>query len=388
MTIDESGLSPALGEPVVPDQMAKGQLARRNLSTAVLQRGASLVSAFIRIPLLLHALGPARYGVWLGVFAAAGLSTISDFGLQLAVTQRVAELRGQGRTDEIRPVVATAFWLSMAGFAVVAAGSLVWIGLTSPFSNQATAAGLPPADVRLLLLMVCLGSFAVQPAKILVAAQYGFERMYALNVCDVAGIALNLGGLWILSATVGSSVLVLGSWTVLCDLGLGVAVAMVLVWRHGSHLAVSPRFFDRALVGRLFRQAAAFFFGTVANGLRWSLDGVIILAVLGPTLVPRYEPTMRLFLAGLAIVHIVFGTLWPSFAETAARHDWDWVNRAFGVATVSVLGLATVVFTLVQLFGRDLMLRWVGPPGFSSQMILLILGLWFLVERGIRSPPT
>jgi O-antigen/teichoic acid export membrane protein len=358
-------------------------LARRNLSTATLQRGVSLVSAFVRIPLLLHTFGPARYGVWLGIFAVAGFSTISDFGLQLAVTQRVAELRGCDRIDEVRRTVATAFWLSMGGFTVVSCLLIAWVALSSPFGGEALAAGIAKQDVRVLLLLVCLASFAVQPAKILVAAQYGFERMYLLNVCDVVGIVVSIGGLWVLSGIVGGSLLALGAWNALWDLALGLVVAGVLVHRHPTNLAIAPRDFCRAFVPSLARQAAAFFFGTVANSLRWSFDGLIILAVLGPTFVPRYEPSMRLFLAALMIVHLVFGTLWPSFAESAARRDWDWVDRTFGVATVSVLGLATVVFTVAQLFGRDLLLRWVGHAGFSSQVVLLILGLWFLVSAWV-----
>ncbi|MGI8807512.1 MAG: lipopolysaccharide biosynthesis protein [Acidimicrobiales bacterium] len=383
MTIDNSGSTPVVVQGDPTDPQMKGKLARRNLVSAVMQRGVSLISAFVRIPLLLHTLGPAQYGLWLGVFAAAGLSTISDFGLQLAVTQRVAELRGLGRTDEVRRVVATAFWLAFAGFAIITCITLAWVGATSPFGQQAAAAGVRRADVRALLLLACIASFAIQPPKILVSAQYGFERMYALHICDVVGIVVNLCGLWLLTGVVGDSLVVLGAWTVLWDLGLGLIVAVVLVRRHPANLSISPRDFRRDLIAPLFRQAAAFFFGTVANGLRWSLDGVFILAILGPTFVPRYEPSMRLFLAGLTIVHIVFGTLWPSFAESAARHDWAWVNRAFGVATVTVLGLATVVFTLAQLFGRDLLLRWVGPPGFSSQVVLLTLGLWFLVSAWV-----
>src|SRR5262245_59071002 len=97
---------------------SKGSLARWNISTAAVQQAIGLVGTVIRIPLVLHALGAAPFGLWTAVLGVASLSTITDFGLQAAVIQRVAELRGRKAFDEIPIVVATGFWLSVLFFAV------------------------------------------------------------------------------------------------------------------------------------------------------------------------------------------------------------------------------------------------------------------------------
>ena len=384
MTIEERPVPPISAPVEAPPAMMKAQLARRNLVAAFLQRGASLVSGFIRIPLLLHTFGPSRYGIWLGIFAAANISAITDFGLQTAVTQQVAELRGRGRPEEIRSVVATAFWLCMACFVVVSAATLVWVAMASPFESQAAAAGVASRDVRVLLLFACIASFAVQPPKILVAAQYGFERMYALYICDVISILVNVFGLWILTGVVGGSLMILAAWALLWELVLSLIVVLVLAIRNRSHLSVAWGDFRRERIKPLVRDAGAFFFNSVAYGMRFTFDGLVILAVLGPSFVPRYEPSMRLFLTALTVVPVVFGTLWPSFAESAARQDWEWVNRTFGIATVTVLGVAVIEFALTQIVGRDFVLRWVGVDGFGGDAILLALGLWFLVTAWVQ----
>lgn len=384
MTIEERGVTPTSDPVEAPPALMKGQLARRNLVSAFLQRGASLVSGLIRIPLLLHTFGPSRYGIWLGIFAAANISTITDFGLQTAVTQQVAELRGRGRPEEIRSVVATAFWLCLAGFVVISAATLAWVALASPFEGQAAAAGVATRDVRILLLFACIASFAVQPPKILVAAQYGFERMYALYICDVISILVNVVGLWILTGIVGGSLMILAAWALLSELVLSLVVAIVLATRHRSYLSVALSDFHRERIKPLLRDAGAFFFNGVAYGMRFTFDGLVILAVLGPTFVSRYEPSMRLFLTALTVVPVVFQTLWPSFAESAARQDWQWVNRTFGLATLTVLGFAVIEFALTQIVGRDFILRWVGSDGFGGEGILSALGLWFLVTAWVQ----
>lgn len=366
------------GPPTTPPEIGKGTLARRNVATAALHQAVSLAVSLIRIPLLLHVLGPAGFGLWSAIIAAAGLSAITDFGLQHAVLQRVAQLRGEGRAGEIRFVVATAFWLSVFAFAVVSAVTVVWLAVSPPFQGQAVKAGVQPSEVRMLVLVTFLASFAAQPAKLLQTAQQGFERIYWLNVCSIASSVVQLVGLWLLTS-VSRSLLVLGVWAIAWDLLASIAIAIVLGRRYSEYLSVYWRDVRRHTVVPLARQATAFFFTTVAHSLRWSVDSIVILSVLGPTSVTRYQPTARLFLTGLAVVPLVFGSLWPSFTESAARSDLEWVGRVFRVASLCVMGFGVVLAVTMTSFGKDFVLRWVGEPAFSGYSVLLMLNVWFLL---------
>ena len=89
MTGENTGLAGPDMPAAAPAPM-KGQLARRNLATAVLQRGAGVVSGFVRIPLLLHTLGPAHYGLWLGIFAATRYSSLGGLAAALAMPPAAA----------------------------------------------------------------------------------------------------------------------------------------------------------------------------------------------------------------------------------------------------------------------------------------------------------
>lgn len=365
------------------DGLSKGALARRNLSSAAAQNVVGLVATVVRLPLVLHALGPARFGLWTAVLSVASLSAITDFGLQQAVMQRVAELRGQGRADEVPHLVATAFWLSVAAFLTVSFATVTVFVIATPFQHQATGAGVASSEMSTLLVACCLASFAAQPAKLLTTARFGFERMYWLNVWGTFAVVVQIGGLWLLANTHGT-LLALGAWTIVWDLAAAVGAAVVLLHRHPDQLSVAWSDRRRGVIRPLATQAGAFFLTTVAGTLRLSVDSIVILAVLGATSVTQYQPTVRLFIVGLGVVPLVFVSLWPGFAESAARDDFEWVARAFRVSSLCVLSVGVTIAAAMTTLGKDLIFRWTGPSGYAGSRVLFVLAAWFLVMTWVQ----
>src|SRR5205807_5270314 len=115
--------------------------------------------------------------LWVAVFATVQFFSLADFGIQDAVTQRIAEIRATDVRDR-QATLSTAFWLSGAVAAVAAAVGFVWPLVARPYRHAAHVVGVRPETIVLVLIAGALGTVLVQPLKVYYTAEVGAERGY------------------------------------------------------------------------------------------------------------------------------------------------------------------------------------------------------------------
>src|SRR3954451_19581095 len=84
--------------------------------TMALARGANFGAMLIVVPLALHYLGPAGFGIFATVVAVTTMLGFADLGLGNGLINTVAEAHGRNDAAELRRQVSTAFVL-LAGLA-------------------------------------------------------------------------------------------------------------------------------------------------------------------------------------------------------------------------------------------------------------------------------
>ena len=82
----------------------------RNLATKSAGYVTSLLVAFVMFPVMLHYLGPARYGVWMLIAELTVYYTYLDLGIRSALVYYAANHLAQSRTADLNHTVSTAFW--------------------------------------------------------------------------------------------------------------------------------------------------------------------------------------------------------------------------------------------------------------------------------------
>ena len=127
---------------------------------------ASIGVGLLAMPLLLHAMGAARLGVFTLALGLIGFSGLFDFGLGRALTQGVASALGQGRP---RTAVAALVWRVLKFLALFGGfwGLVLWVGahdlVLHVFSLQGelateTAFGLRAIALSLPFTVVATGT--------------------------------------------------------------------------------------------------------------------------------------------------------------------------------------------------------------------------------------
>ncbi len=345
------------------------RLAGRAALSALVGKGAGLVTIVISVALAPDYLGLERYGMWMTITAAALLLSFADFGMSNSLVNAVSEADGEGDEAALKRAVSGGFYL-LAGVAATllalffAAFPFVdWPGLFNVDSPLARSeAGISAAlGVTLFLLTIPLG--------VVQRVQIGLQETWRVYLWQAAGSAFAIVGL----------VLVIRldwglPWLVVAVSG-GPVLAATLNWisffaLRAPHLAPEWGLIDWREMGALAR-VSGYFLGMqilfIASGA--ATDNLIIAQVLGASAVAAFAVAQRLAHL-LQVIEMVSYPLWPAFSEAMARGDTLWARRALLLLLATALAAGVFAGTFFLWAGAWIITLWAGPQMVPSDGVM------------------
>ena len=325
--------------------------------------------SLLTIPIYIHLVGNARYGVLAVVWLFLGYFGIFDLGLGRATAQRIAALGNSSRE-----CISSTFWtaLVMNGALGVAGGMLIW-----PVSNYFFGpvmsidvdlrSELSPA-VPWLMLAVPLTTLS----GVLGGALQGRAQFLELNILSVSNSIL-LQILPLLVAWWHGPDL---AWLIPSVILTRLLSLIAGFWRCKVHV-----FHDHAPSISRDEAKSLFLFGgwvtitSLIGPLMVVLDRFVIGAMLGAKAVTFYTVPFQLAERSTVLPSALTSTLFPRFAMA---------NGAEGrqLATLAIRSLAAVMtpamliaLLLVEPFFR----LWINPEFASNANVtahILLLGFW------------
>jgi O-antigen/teichoic acid export membrane protein len=309
-----------------------------------LAKGISGLSQLVLVPLLLGHLGTDTFGWVMTLFTITGLIAFADFGVVIALQQRLAEAWGRRDLTDLRNSHASgARLLTKIGWGWFAAGVIFarWIG---PAILPAPAA-IDLAVQRIAWLCVA-GTIATGVAtgagqRLALAMQTGWLTAVwtaTINVTMLVSaiVAVRSGA----GAPVFLALLGLGG--ILPGIIVGIQITRQLGWKSG----INPAPAEPEIAVRLWRE-----------GLRYApphLAGALLNAATAPVVVhfggwgagAALALLLRLFGPITQAHALLLGPLWPAYAEAMVRQDRAWILRTVRVSflftVAGVVALLTV----------------------------------------------
>lgn len=107
--------------------LTQSPLLARNTLLNLLGYGAPLLVAIFAIPVIVSALGTARFGILTLTWVLIGYLSLLDLGLGRALTKLVAEKLGEGATEEIPSLI----WTALSGMVLLSIVVSLMLGLLS-----------------------------------------------------------------------------------------------------------------------------------------------------------------------------------------------------------------------------------------------------------------
>ncbi|MBA3670888.1 MAG: flippase [Gemmatimonadaceae bacterium] len=336
--------------------MTGSRLIARNTMLNVVGQVVPMLAAVVAIPLLIRALGPARFGVLTLAQAAIGYFSLFDLGLGRALTQLVAERLGADRpVDEISEVA----WTAMALMLALGVIGAVVLGALTPVIVR-RGLNIPPelmheTRIAFYLLAVSLPCVvATAGLRGLLEAHQHFGTANALRV--PLAVLTFVGPLAVLPYS--TSLIAVTSTLVVARYATFVAHAVVCARRYPELTRESrPR---ARSVRPLIRTGGWMTVSNVVSPLmsyldRFLIGGVFPLAVVAYYVTP-YELVSRLLILPQAMLAAFF----PAFAATFAQNRGRTALLFDSSMRATMLIMFPVLFVLA-LFAREGLTIWVGP---------------------------
>lgn len=327
-----------------------------------------VIVSLVTIPIFIHHIGEARYGVMSIVWLLLGYFGFLDFGLARASANALAKLADASAEARGR-VIASAIYLNsglglLGAVAIFLAGGLLFRDVF----------GLPPeiwAEMRQALPFVAGMLPLALVSGVGLGALESRERFLLANILQTVGTAAGqvIPALCAIYWRADLSVLLPVSFAVRL---LSVLAIFIMLARH-EQLRLYR--FDGQLGKRLFGYGAWVSVSNIISPILTSLDQFLIGAKLGAAMVPFYSVPMGLS----SRVQIVAGALARAVFPRLSRYERAEAVQLTEQATITLAyvfgGVCAAALFLVQPFFT----LWISAD-FAAQATrvgqVLILGSW------------
>ncbi len=339
----------------------------------------NLAVALLLNPYVIRKLGEVRYGIWALIFSILEYFGFFDLGLNTAVANFCARYEASGEPEKINEVINTAvFYFSM--MAVVA------VALTLGLSHYAHRLfRVPPeyqSEFATLIEITGLSWALCMVLNMFVSALDGFQRFDLESRVWVATIVLRSAG-YFLALKLGRGLVEMAIIFVVFQV-----LSYALNFRNFRQVFRPFRFSFRLVKFSVFRQIVSYGLKSfVAN------TSTLVLNQSGTVLIGHYQPTQFAGFYALPSKILQYAVDAVSRLAMVTRSSAAELSELGRKETLLKLGIysnrysLTLFMPLVVLllvYGRELILRWVGPvfaehsapllPVFAVSTALVLAG--------------
>ncbi len=335
----------------------------------VAQRFLQIAGVLIVMPMMLHALGAAKFGVWAAAASLSWMTVVVDFGVGQALLTSIAHNSARGDTREIRRQIAAALAISTALAALGAGLALAVIPALAP----------PEAAGAYEIAALCLGLNI--PLNLTGNIWCGLQRFHMTSVWEAFQTIVTVGGLFALTQ-VSQDVRAYAALTAGALLLANVCSAIHLfLQRPDLRPALEWPSAQRCL--KLMSRGAPLLVLSLAATLAFNLDSVLALSLLGPDAASQMAVAQRACLTAYGLIWVVTQPFWPAFTDAATRGDASWIRRHVLIGFAIVGLCATGGGAILVLFGQTLIGLWMHNEMTIGPDILWAMSAWiFLLSAG------
>ena len=327
------------------------------------QRGAQLLSTLITLPLVLHALGVAGFGLWGAATSMGWLSGMLDLGLGSALLTLLPERLAAGQGGTLHRYI-TASLLAGCGMMVLAlagGGAIIWAG------------GL---HLALPLLVACIALAVNIPLNISRDIWFGLQKGQIAGYWDFIQTLLTLL-LLVAAAWRGAGVTAMTAAVYAAMLTANAASLAHVLIRHPELRAKWGALGDAltAILGR----GSMMFAITIAGSCGYSFDTLLALHWLGPDASAQMVVAQRVCTTAIGFLNIISLPLWPAFVEAVTLDDRAWLRRSLRNGTLFLTVLAMAGSLCIVAVGAPVLRLWLHRDMHIGPVLLWAMAGWIII---------
>ena len=310
-----------------------------------------IVVALVTVPLYLHHIGDARYGVMSIVWVLLGLFGFLDLGLSRAVTNALAKLRDAPQPHRAR-VLLTTFGLNlgigvMGGVVLYVFGGLLlkhFVSMPDEITAEVSRSLPWIACLLPLTLISAAGAGALESRELFLLVNS--IQIVAMTVAQVAPVV---------AAVFVSPSLTVVIPTAAVAQGLGAIAILTVVYRLEGPFSL--RAVDWGEARKLLGYGGWMFATNVYYPALASADQFVIGSVMGVASVAHYAVPMGLVVRSVAIPVALGRALFPRMSSQSRDAAYALAARALSSMAYGFAAICAPAIILSPTFFR----YWIGP---------------------------
>jgi O-antigen/teichoic acid export membrane protein len=330
-----------------------GRALSRNALWSVAADATPFVFAIAAVPMLIHLIGPERFGLLSIVWVLVGYFNLFDLGLNRAITHFAAKAIGAGRPEEVPQIL----WSGMA--MMMAVGGAAALGLLFFAAQAASWLKVSPQHeaetiyaIRWLALAIPF-VIAGNAFKGVLQARQRFKAVSAVQI--PLGACIFLGP--VLVAWLG--------FPQISALAFGlaasrIAAAAAFYWHAREGLAVegAPAV-TRAQLIPMLKYSGWIASSNFIGPLLVNFDRLFISRMLGATAVAHYAAPFDAIFRTAVVPHAIAAAVFPSVSATHAS-DAAAVRSAASLALQTVFIVMFPCYLFAAAFSREILFYWIN----------------------------
>jgi O-antigen/teichoic acid export membrane protein len=325
-----------------------------------------IVLLIVTVPIVLHGIGPAAYGVFVLSSLVLGYTALLDLGVTPAVIRSIAIHHATGDRERLQAVIATALTVLLV-LGAVGGGLLVL--LTPLIVDSLLHVPLSLHDDARYVLYISAAGFACNMVLLLfVAIAQGLQRLDLFASRTLAlGTATALAQ--VLDVKLGGGLR--GLATVTIAINVLSLLVFVLVGR-GLMPDISFRpGLNRSALSELMSFGAMKFINQAAVQVIFHVDRLIVAAFLPIAAVTYYAVPVSICQKFILVQQAVNQGFFPAAAALHALDDRDRLGRLYRSALKVGLAALLPFMILPAALAWPLLAAWIGPSFANSAAPIL-----------------
>lgn len=325
--------------------------------------------ALVIVPIYLHAVGAARYGVISILWALVGYTGFLDLGLSRALANALAKMRAAPQAERARVMTTTLVVNLLLG---LFGGGAIFLATDWLLTHYISA----PLELRPEIVRALPWVAAMIPATlasgVCIGALESRERFAAANVLQILSTTLGQVAPAVLALTISPSLVVIVPG-IACAGIAGSLAAFALAYRQEGPLRLGD--FDRRQAANLLSYGSWVTISSIISPILTSVDQMLIGAQLGVTAVAYYAVAMTLVLRSQIIPAALARTLFPRLSTHGPSEANALATRAMELLAWAYAAICAPAIVLSPIFFK----YWIGADFAQNSAPvaeLLFLGAW------------
>jgi O-antigen/teichoic acid export membrane protein len=348
-------------------------ISKRRIASSSVLRGVDVafqvLSTLWITPLIIHALGKERYGLWVTVLTMVSYIDIFDFGITNAVTRYVSRAIGKKDATEVTEVIRTAFSILLA----IGICCTVLVGGLAVAGPWLAPGNSDPVLVRQIILIIGLVTALSFPMRVFAGVLEAHVRYELTTTASILRTILNTLALWWV-ANHGANLLHVVFVTAASGL-----FQRALNYLFARRVEPAMRLFPVHLSGPMTSVIMAYgwknFLLKLIDQVRFRIDNLVIARFVNLSAVAIYAPGMSLIRLFRQAMDCLGGVFMPVFSSAEGAGDRVRLANAFSGSLKAAAVLSTYVGGMLVLYGGWFMDRWLGTAFHESYRVMLVIGV-------------